>query len=238
VSSKRAPYLPVAALVLRRLLRLLRPQQLEFSAFGIREGSLYERLDPIDRAADPLLSACNDISKRESRFGNRGDLLFDWIAPLFADTENAASMRLCRAASVLADIGWNIHPSYRAEQIFLRVLRLPITGVDHVSWAKIAMAVFVRYGGSLSDDKLGLVGTILSNDDVVWARRVGTALRLAETLAGGIPDILAGASLQVEGKRLVLRLDNAAADFLGDVVTSRFESLASLLDLEPHVAMR
>ncbi|MEK9662626.1 MAG: Ppx/GppA family phosphatase, partial [Alphaproteobacteria bacterium] len=65
------------------MLKILRPEWLEFSAFGIREGNLFERLDPAERAVDPLLAACADIATRESRFGNRGDLLFDWIAPLF-----------------------------------------------------------------------------------------------------------------------------------------------------------
>ena len=238
VSSKRAPYLPIAALVLRRLLKILRPNRLEFSAFGIREGNLFERLDPETRAADPLLAACADISARESRFGNRGDLLFDWIAPLFSSSADPATTRLCRAACLLADIGWQVHPSYRAEQIYLRILRLPITGVDHNSWAKIAMAVFVRYGGSPSDDKLGVVGTILSDEDVVWTRSVGTALRLAETLAGGMPEILAGSSLRIEEDKLLLELDPAAAVFVGDVVAGRFENLASLLNLKPVVATR
>jgi exopolyphosphatase/guanosine-5'-triphosphate,3'-diphosphate pyrophosphatase len=234
VSSKRAPYLPVAALVMRRVLKILRPNWLEFSAFGIREGNLFERLAATERAADPLLAACADISERESRFGNRGDLLYDWIAPLFGDAD-AGALRLCQATCLLADIGWQVHPSYRAEQIYLRILRLPITGVDHVSWAKIAMAVFVRYGGSPPDDKLRLVGTILDDDDVVWARRVGTALRLAETLAGGMPEILAGARLRIDGARLLLTLDPSAAIFVGDVVAGRFQSLAALLGLQPVV---
>lgn len=237
VSSKRAPYLPIAALVMRRLLKILRPDWLEFSAFGIREGNLYERLDTAGRAVDPLLAACADIAARESRFGNRGDLLYDWIAPLFDDSD-AESVRLRRAACLLADIGWQVHPSYRAEQIFLRILRLPMTGVNHVSWAKIAMAVFARYGGSPSDEKLGLVGSILDEEDVLWSRRVGVALRLAETLAGGMPDILAGSRLRIDGDSLHLDLDPATQIFAGDVVTGRFQSLATLLNLKPVVALR
>ncbi len=235
VSSKRAPNFPVAALVLRRLLKVLRPTHLEFSAFGIREGSIYERLDVVDRAVDPLLSACADISLRESRFGNRGDLLYDWIAPIFAESNDAATDRLCRAACFLADIGWQIHPSYRAEQIYLRILRLPITGVDHISWSKIAMAVFVRYGGSPDGDKLGLGGTILQDPDIMWARRVGTALRLAETLAGGMPEVLAGSRLRIESGKLALCLGESVAELVGDVVRGRFQSLAALLNLEPVV---
>jgi exopolyphosphatase/guanosine-5'-triphosphate,3'-diphosphate pyrophosphatase len=238
VSSKRAPYLPVAALVMRRLLKILRPNWLEFSAYGIREGNLFERLDPVERSVDPLLAACADIATRESRFGNRGDLLFDWVSPLFAETADAVSTRLCRAACLLADIGWQVHPSYRAEQIYLRILRLPITGVDHVGWAKIAMAVFVRYGGLVSDDKLGLVGTLLGEEDVLWARRVGTALRLAETLAAGMPEILAGSRLRIADKELRLELDASTEIFVGDVVAGRFEALATLLDLKPIVAAR
>lgn len=235
VSSKRAPYLPIASLVLRRLLKILRPDGVEFSAFGIREGCLFEKLPDPDKAIDPLLAACEGISLRESRFGNRGDLLFDWISPLFSGVEPAGEERLLRAACLLGDIGWNIHPSYRAEQIFLRILRLPITGVDHVGWSKIALAVFVRYGGSPGDDKLGLGNAILQEADIMWARRVGSALRLAETLAGGMPDVLADSQLSMKGEQLVLRLDNSVSELLGDVVETRFRALASVLDLEPVV---
>jgi hypothetical protein len=80
------------------------------------------------------------------------------------------------------------------------------------------MAVFVRYGGSPPDDKLRLVGTILNDDDVVWARRVGTALRLAETLAGGMPEILAGARLRRDGAEKAFKIvsyDDADIEFAG-----------------------
>ncbi|MFT5539325.1 MAG: exopolyphosphatase/guanosine-5'-triphosphate,3'-diphosphate pyrophosphatase, partial [Alphaproteobacteria bacterium] len=56
VPKARLKTLPVAAIVLERLLSQARPKELVFSAFGLREGWLYGKLEAGEKAQDPLLT--------------------------------------------------------------------------------------------------------------------------------------------------------------------------------------
>ncbi len=225
VPKARAATLPLAALTLHRLVARTRPGRIVFSAHGIREGYMFDTLGPDERTQDPLIVACADIAARESRFAGSGDALFEWIDPLFPD-ESDAERRLRHAACLLADIGWHEHPDYRAEQVYFRILRLQILGLDHVEKAKVAFAVYRRYGGSRGDPALRVVDMLLGEDDVAWARRLGSALRLAETLSAGNLDLLAGTGLRIEGARLILDIAHGHEELVGHVVRNRFASLA------------
>src|SRR3546814_581238 len=130
VSRQRADTLPVAATVLRRLILTGKPDEVVFSALGIREGCLYQTLAAPARAEDPLLIACEEFARRESRFPESIGVLAGWVAPLFPD-EPPALGRLREAACLLADIGWYEQPDYRAEQVYFRILRLPLLALDH-----------------------------------------------------------------------------------------------------------
>ncbi len=229
VPPQRAIALPVSALVLQRLLKILAPQEVVFSALGIREGVLFDRLSEPEKAADPLLMACREIATRETRFGGGGNRLSEWVAPLFFE-ENAAARRLRIAVCFLADIGWHEHPDYRAEQVYFRILRLPLIAISHVEKAKVALAVYRRYGGNMDDHALRAVNTLLDAEDIQWSRTLGDGLRLAETLSGGKSDLLAGSGLQLGKRRLTLNIDPSMADLVSDMVLTRLSQLACQLE--------
>jgi len=67
------------------------------------------------------------------------------------------------------------------------------------------------------------------------AEALGAALRLAYTLCGGTPALLAGTALERRGGRLALRLAEGNGVFAGESVVRRVESLAASLGLEPVV---
>ena len=226
VPAQRAAALPVSALVLQRLIEILEPREVVFSALGIREGVLFDRLSKKEKKADPLLLACQDIADRENRFGVGGDRLADWVAPLFPE-EDRAARRLRIAVCMLADIGWHEHPDYRSEQVYFRILRLPLIAINHIEKAKVALGVYRRYGGNMDDHALRAVNTLLEPADVQWSRTLGDALRLAETLSGGKSDLLAGSRLQLGKRRLTLQIDRSMAELVSDVVRTRLSQLAS-----------
>ena len=199
VSKARAATLPVAASVLQRLIARSGAEQVVFSALGIREGQLYQSLDRKERALDPLVAACEDVGSRESRFSRLGRSVFDWTQPLFPE-ETAADERLRLAACLLSDIGWHEHPDYRAEQVYFRILRLPLLALTHKEKTMVALAVYRRYGGSMNDQALRAAEALLDDDDIVWARRVGASLRFTETLTAGNTELLEGMSLKMNGK--------------------------------------
>jgi len=233
VPRRRRETLPLAALVLERVLRRTRPKAVVFSAFGLREGCLYDTLDEHDRAADPLLIACEAIAARAARFGAHGPELAQWTAPLFAD-EAPAARRLRLAACHLADIAWSDHPGARAAHAHERVLRLPLPALDHEERARLALAVMARYDGWPARRDDGLL-RLLDDDALTGARVLGTALRAAETLSGGVPGVLPQTSLELGPERLALRLAAETAALDGEVVRRRFAALGRLLERETEV---
>ncbi len=225
VPRGRVATLSVAAMVLQRLIRISQPDEIVFSALGIREGSQYDALDASVRKEDPLLVACRQLATREARFSGTGDELFDWVSPLFPD-ESAVERRLRHAACLIADIGWHEHPDYRAEQVYFRILRLQLLALTHEEKTQVALAVYRRYGGSMKDETLRVADALLGEKEFTWARRLGAALRLAETLTGGNADLLNGARLKHDGERLILTLTDGHEDLYGRAIGSRFGALA------------
>lgn len=236
VSRQRAETLPIAAQALRRMIKAVKPRQVIFSAFGIREGVLYERLGETERRIDPLLLVSAEIAARESRFGAQGDGLFTWSSPLFPE-ETPMVRRLRHAVCLLADIGWHEHPDYRAEQVYYRILRLPLISVTHAERARIALAVYRRYGGSMDDQVLRAANELLVPDEIAWATTLGDALRLAETLAGGMPSLLEDSVLELDDNTLTLRFTGAMSALNGDAVGKRFERVARRLKRQPELVI-
>ena len=67
VSEARRPLLAYGAIVLEEIIRLGEPKEVAVSAFGVREGVLFDRLDPETRERDPLLAAASDLNFLRSR---------------------------------------------------------------------------------------------------------------------------------------------------------------------------
>jgi exopolyphosphatase / guanosine-5'-triphosphate,3'-diphosphate pyrophosphatase len=230
---KRADTLPHAALLLERLIRRARPVRIVFSAYGLRDGHLFELLPDGERARDPLLSACEDHAKRIGRFEPTQALSL-WTAPLFPD-EGEARSRLRQAACLLSDLAWADHPDYRADHAFLRVLRSPYPGIDHPGRAFLALTLYARYTGRIDDPITRPALELMDEGMVRQARCLGAALRLAHSLTGGAVDLLASASLEVANGRLRLVLHGPAADLAGDVVNRRVDAVADAMGLKGDV---
>ena len=203
VSRKRLAGLPMAALVLERIVERVNPARLVFSIYGMREGRFYESLPVALRNQDPLLSVCRRMASTNCRFPEHGEELMTWMAPLYPD-EAPHLARLRHAACILSDAFWNEHPDYRAEQALLRILRLPFTGVTHAERAAIALAVFTRYQGN--EDMPAAQDTIQMLDAAALerGRQAGNVLRLAHTMTGGAPNILNRTQLHRDGASLYL----------------------------------
>jgi exopolyphosphatase / guanosine-5'-triphosphate,3'-diphosphate pyrophosphatase len=221
VSRKRLDVVPIAARVLHRLLRRIAPKQLVFSAFGLREGHIFNLLDEDEQREDPLLAACADLAQARPRFGADGHEIFAWTSALFGD-EDEAHGRLRRAAALLSDISWHEHPDYRADQALRYVLYMPVAGIAHDERAYLAATLNVRYGG---DGGSELVEHLLDEESLVRARRAGLALRLAYTLSGGVPKVLARNKLALENGALVLTLSAGGQRRFGESVQRRLDAL-------------
>ena len=225
---RRVDTLPFAALLMERLLRIARPEAVIFSAFGLREGYLYSQLPPRQRRQDPLLAAASELSDRDGRFGLMGDVLEGWTAPLFAG-ETAAEHRMRQAVCRLSDIAWRDHPDYRAEQAFDRILRLPIGGIEHDERVFAAASVAARYAGTLDPVATQPVLRMIDEPAAARALVLGLALRLAYSLSGATPKLLAQSALRLAGERLTLVLPRNGSIMFGEAVGRRLEALGRAL---------
>jgi len=235
VPKERLEILPLAALTLARVLRSARPSRVVFSAYGLREGVIFDRLSPEARAEDPLIAACRAAAERGARFPAHADELMAWMEPLFAG-DDPADRRLRLAAALLSDVAWRVHPDYRAEHALADVLHGPYVGVSHRDRARLAMKLHARYTGGDGGPEAGRIRALIGLEAAAAARRVGLALRLAHTISGGAPGLLPELALRVEKGALVLEAAAGGAALLAPVVHRRLEQLAKSLDKEPRLA--
>ncbi len=234
--EERADSIPFANLVLKRLIEQTGVTAVLFSAYGVREGLIFDRLPESLKAEDPLIAACRNLATMTRRATADGEALFRWTSPAFAD-ETANEARLRRAACLLADLEWSEHPDYRAEHALLRILRYPLIGVDHPGRAYMGLAVASRHAKVRDSLLERYLRSLLDGAEMRRAKAAGLAMRLAYTFSGGVISLLEQTALRREGARLKLELPSHADVLVGNVVQSRFRSLAQELGCESRIAL-
>ena len=152
------------------------------------------------------------------------------MAPLFPD-ESEKFKKLRHGACLLHDIAWAEHPDYRADHGLLRVLRLPVAGLSHHDRALLSACVYSRYKGDFNRRIATPLRTLLAEEDEVWTKTVGAALRLAHTLASGAPHLLEETRLEIRGGELILSLPEDEDVFLGEAVAKRVKGVGKHLNL-------
>lgn len=237
ISRKRLDVVPLAALVLRKLITLAGPQSVVFSALGLREGYAYGLIPAEERIPDPLIAAYMAVGRRQSRFRLDGDLLQQWTSPLFGDLSEAVRRRH-RAACWLSDLAWSEHPDYRAKQAFIRSLTLPFAGSTHPDRIFVATALHARYGGSAEDPVKEPTQRLLDERATGEARTLGLALRLAYTLCAGSIELLAEIGLGRGGNNLTLDVPSESSLFVGETVQRRLDAVARSLGMNAAIRRR
>ncbi|NWG47119.1 MAG: Ppx/GppA family phosphatase [Alphaproteobacteria bacterium] len=234
VSRRRLELMPYAAAVLGEVVAQSGVDTVIVSAYGLREGLLFDGLPAEAAAADPLVEATAEIAARESRDPAFTRAVFGWARPLFPD-EGATEQRLRLAACHLSDIAWRVHPDYRADRAFHEVLTASFAGLTHPERARLALALHHRYTGDTEPDRLGKLAQLLDPLARAWAQKVGLSLRLAYALTAGRPGLLRGVSLSLAEGALVLRLGAEEQVLLDDRVERSFVQLAKLLQLRTEI---
>ncbi|MHA1600664.1 MAG: Ppx/GppA phosphatase family protein [Alphaproteobacteria bacterium] len=232
ITRPRLETLPVAALVLSRVMRVLDCKKVVFSAFGLREGHLFDLLSAAEKERDPLLAVAADIAVRTARFNTIGDDLLGWTDCLFVD-ENAEGRRLRLAACLFSDVAWREHADYRAGQALVQILHYPMSGIGHRDRVFLAVAVHARYGGSATGKEVKPYLDLLEPNMANNARVLGLAMRLAYRVSGATEAVLKRSALAYDGTagklRLILPSDGSAPG--GEAVQRRFDDLAKALDV-------
>ena len=234
VSKRRLPTLHLAAKLLQRLVEETDAKSLIFSVYGMREGQFYAALPPELAHEDPLLSAAADLARSAGRFVDHGHEVMKWMSPLFPK-ETPAQTRLRHAACLMGDVFWIEHPDYRAEQAFLRILRLPFMGLSHVDRAGLALAIYHRYNGTEDAPVIQAAFDLLDEQRLARVKRVGQVLRLGFSLSGGTPGILPATSIEEKRGVLTLTLPGDHPAFGAEIIERRFQRLADALEFKPSL---
>lgn len=237
ISRRRLEVVPLAALVLRKLITFAGPQSVVFSALGLREGYAYGLIPAEERIPDPLIAGYMVVGRRQSRFRLDGDLLQQWTLPLFGEFSEEVRRRH-RAACWLSDLAWSEHPDYRAKQAFIRSLTLPFAGSTHPDRVFVATALHARYGGSAEDPVKEPTQRLLDERATSEARTLGLALRLAYTLCAGSIELLAELGLGRSGDTLTLDVPSESGLFVGETVQRRLDAVARSLGMDAVIRHR
>jgi exopolyphosphatase/guanosine-5'-triphosphate,3'-diphosphate pyrophosphatase len=231
VPTRRASTLAAAALVLDRVLKRLAPEQLVFSALGVREGWLYEQLDEAERYLDPLVEGAQAFGMPQARVARFGPALARWTDDLFPG-ETPVERRLRVAACALADIAWRDHPDLQGVESFRRLLQFPFTGLDHAERVFIATAVRARYPGSLDDPRLSPAIGLLGESARRRAEILGRTMLLGFRLSGSVPEILDRARLEIGAGTVRLEVDRTAGVPDSEVVAERLRLLGAAVGVK------
>jgi exopolyphosphatase/guanosine-5'-triphosphate,3'-diphosphate pyrophosphatase len=240
VSRARRALLPYGAIVLERLIEIMRPTSIVVSALGVREGLLYDMLDDKEKALDPLLAACEELAYLRSRSPRHVRELAPWSAMVFRAIgldETAEEARLREAACLLADIGWRAHPEYRGEQSLNLISNAAFIGIDHPGRAYLALANFYRHEGLIDEQLSPRIRELASTRLMERARALGATLRVAYLISGAMPGVVGRTRVEVRGKALALVLPPDLGQLGGARVMRRLAQIAKLIGLEAAIVV-
>jgi exopolyphosphatase/guanosine-5'-triphosphate,3'-diphosphate pyrophosphatase len=231
--AKRADVLPYAAVLMDRLLAIGGFERVFLSAYGLREGVLFERVAPNLRALHPLVAAAEAFGGPGERARAFGRALEAWLTPVFQAAPPAFTAerdRVLRAAACrLADLGGHLHPDQRQGVIFDLVLSVHFAAITHAERAFLATVLHHRYSRAFPQSEREPAYRLLTEEQRTLAAALGAGLRMGADLSGRAPALLQAFALSLSDGRLVITGKIEDAHLLTETVLKRIEPLADAL---------
>ena len=226
--------MPLACEVLREVILMLKPSEIDISAYGIREGLLYEVMPERLRQRDPLIEAARASEQTAARIPGTGKRLFEFLLPLFPQAD-AQRLRLMKTACLLHDTTWRAHPDYRAEACFDNATRANLGGLDHPGRVFLGLSLLHRYKNSRTGSRLEPLFRLLSETQIQEAEILGKAMRFGAMFAGGDPAQAGRLGWYEDDQILELHLTRDGQDLYGEVAQARLSSLALAMRAQVRV---
>lgn len=224
----RMALVPLAAQVLKEIIRAFKPHDIAISSYGIREGMLYEQMPQEVRDRDPLIEACRFAEMKDARMPGFGRRLLEFVEPLFT-ARNAPPKRLIKAACLLHDVSWRAHPDYRHEVCFNEVTRANLGGMTHQERIFLGVALLHRYKNNRNGTAFDTLSELVEEDVVRKAEILGKALRFGAMLTASEDQPMGKLKYYPKKSRLELRLADGTRGLFGEVAEARLLSLAHAL---------
>ena len=242
ISDARRPLLTYAALVLEHIIRVAKPKTIVFSTFGVREGLLYEKLPPSERARDGFICAAQTLNQLLSRSARHAEELVGWTDRLVRVVklrETVEERRLRHAACLLSDIGWRVHPDHRGEETLSLITNGNFGSISHQGRAFVALSVFYRYAGlSEENEPPARIRELVPPAMDERARLLGAAFRVAHLISAARTGVLPATHFRSRGRKLMLVFEHRMVDLVADRVGSRFKQLAKLVGRSGSIVRR
>ncbi|MGB8814716.1 MAG: Ppx/GppA family phosphatase [Paracoccaceae bacterium] len=225
---ERMELVPLACEVLRELVRVFKPSEIDVSSYGIREGLLYEQMPERLRARDPLIEAARASEAAQARIPGFGKKLFTFLEPLFQGVTRER-LRLIKAACLLHDTTWRAHPDYRAEACFDNATRANLGGLDHPGRVFLGLALLHRYKNSRAGSRMEPLFRLLTDDEIQEAEVLGKAMRFGAMFSIDHPESAGALSWNPRKAVLELSLTPRGQGLMGEVAAARFNALAQAM---------
>lgn len=228
ISAMRAAMLPDAAALLRAILKELKPDLLVFSSWGLREGLLYDRLEPHRKVKDPLISGTANFSGGKDIVTD-SSLLSAWSVDTVRATGKGHE-RLRFAAAMLAIALRRVEPNLRNRHAVEWSLDKRWVAITPRERAMIGATLLASCGNT--DWPKSLLA-LADKDDLKEAATWGLGIRLGYRLSAASRVSLSTSSLDVIDDRLILTLDPEKAALASEGIIRDLGALASWMELEP-----
>ncbi len=234
ISASRMASLPDAAALLSFLLDELRPAKLVFSSWGLREGLLAERFDPLTRSKEPLLASVEAFTAGlDANIPKTAQAMAAWTAAV-APSDGTGDEVLRVSAAMLALASIRSEPNMRAKLAAEWALGKRWIGIDAAARAMLALAVRANNGRTIIPPELLRLAPITApitcyRQALAW----GLAVRLCRRFTGGSADAMAGSTLRIADGRLALIAREDLRVLYTETVAKDMQMLAECLGLEP-----
>lgn len=238
ISSARRPLLAYGALLLEQIVRRGHPSSIMISPSGVREGFLYEDLEPELQARDPLLVMASEMNWLRSRSPRHCEELVTWVGALLASlhlTETPAEARVRAAACLVSDICWRAHPDYRGDQAVMLLSQAAFSGITHPERGFIALANFIRHEGMSSDSSMARIRELMPLHQVQRARILGASMRVAYILSAAMAGVLPRCPLTVKKGVLTLVIPAELENLRSDRIANRLRQLGRTIGMPTQI---
>ncbi|AGF74602.1 Ppx/GppA family exopolyphosphatase [Bartonella australis AUST/NH1] len=232
ISKNRRQLLPYGATVLTELIQCMGFEKIIFSGAGVREGFLYSQLSQDVRVSDPLIAACAETAVLRARSPKQAEELIDFTTSAFeifgiSETENEYRYR--KAACLLADIGWRIHPDYRGNEAANQIALGSYPGISHEGRIYAALAVFFRNTGSFIDEESPEILKLATKDITEKACILGGIMRVANLFSASTAGILPNLTWHKKQDYIILHIPVRYADLIGERPRGRLNQLSKIV---------
>ncbi len=234
IPRRRLDTLPVASLVLDRLLTKMNAKRVRISVGGVREGIIFNDLDETGRGQDPLIVSARFFAEQFSPAPDYGQQAITLTKGLFPN-ETYERARLRAMICLMMDIGAYFHPDHRGHQAFDMVIRAPTMGLTHEERLIAARALYRRYKGFRAEGPNDRAISLLSWEDQHYAMVLGLALRFIATFAPKVVSPLIRCKFMIDEGKLIFVAPADRKPLMADLPLKRLQSLGNVMELDAQI---